>query len=59
MLITVTIDEAITASIVRRIDIDTFHLFTIAFPQQIQSLKILGMNQYAVALFVEVGNRRE
>ena len=59
MLVTIFIGKTIAIGVIRRININTLHLFTVFFLHQAQSLKIFRMNQYAVALRVQIGYFRQ
>jgi hypothetical protein len=48
MLITVLIDKTIIPCVIRRIDIDTFHLFAVARLQELQGLEVVGVDEQAV-----------
>ncbi|MFC0035825.1 hypothetical protein ACFFOT_09365 [Cardiobacterium valvarum] len=48
MFITIFVKKSIVTFVIRRIDIDTFHLLAVARLQELQGLKVVGVNQQAV-----------
>ena len=45
--------------IIWRIDIDTLHLLSILLLQQFQCLKVLGVDEQAIALLIDIVDRSE
>ena len=56
LLVIVLIYKIVTTCIVRRIYIDTFHLFCKFLSQKIESLKILRTNHQTITLFIKMIN---
>ena len=52
MLITILINKPVAARVIRRININTFHLSAITRLQQVQGLEIVGMDEQAVCGFI-------
>ena len=52
MSIVIFIHKAIAICVIRRININTFHLSAITRLQQVQGLEIVGMDEQAVCGFI-------
>ena len=55
MLVIVFINKSIATRVIRRININTFHLRAVTRLQKIKGLEIVGMNEQTVGLFVKIG----
>ena len=53
MLVIVFINKPVIARVIRRVNINTFHLSAIACLQQIECLEIVGVDNGAVGEIVE------